>query len=395
MNTKPLFYDEPSTDSCAARVLGLRPVTGGLGVILDRSPFYPEGGGQPCDLGTLAGLPLRFVGYEGDDIVHVVADTAEARSALEPGQTATCVLDRARRRDHSEQHTAQHLLSATVLRLLGGPTTSFHLGEQYSSIDVDLPAMDRVDADAVEDAVLDVIREDYPIVTHVCPPEDPASFPLRRKPPEGEAVIRILEIDGIDYTPCAGTHLASAGRIGLFRILRAEKYKGMTRVYFVAGGRAFADYRALADGARKAAAVLGVAEGDHAAAVATLSDKAREMELKLRQALDAASAAEAARLAAAAPELGLLSARAQDVAGAKRLAKALASAGRVALVRSDAEPKCVAAGPDGSRDIGAVLKPLCLARGGKGGGGPSLFQAAFPDQASLDRFTADAESALS
>lgn len=387
----PLFYDEPFLHECDATVLEVRAdgESGGDAVLLDRTLFYPEGGGQPCDLGTVAGYPVVAVIHDGGEILHYLGKAPDGIVLQEivKGGVVRCVLDAGRRRDHSEQHTAQHLLSATILRLLGGPTRSFHLGERYSSIDVDLSSMDRVDTDGIEDAVLSVIRNDYPIITHLCPPENPAAFPLRRKPPEDEDVLRILEIDGIDFTPCAGTHLCGTGSIGAFRILKAEKYKGMTRVYFVAGGRAYADYRRLTGIVRESAAVNGTAEDDVVSATAALSNRNRELEAALKSALDAAATAEAKSIASGVPAGApvIVSLPDGDFAGAMRLAKALSGLGLAAVVASGLDLKAAASCPDGG-NLSALLKPLMLESGGKGGGGPTFFQAAFEESRRLAEF---------
>ena len=400
MRTRPLFYEEPDIFECDATVLEVLPPLkpgDGAGLILDRSPFYPEGGGQPCDLGSVAGIPLARVAYEGDDIVHrrsaeAVPGGASGSAALPAaGALVPCMLDAARRRDHTEQHSAQHLLSATVLRLLGGATRSFHLGEEYSSIDVDLPAMERDDADAVEAAVLDVLREGYAVITHLCPPEDPARFPLRRKPPEGESILRILEIDGLDYTPCAGTHVKNTRELGAFRILRTEKYKGMTRVYFLAGGRAHADYARAARQLRDAAAAAGTNEGDVARWAGDAARRAKDLEYRLKQAREALARAEAQALAASSTggPIGI-TLEGEDFSLAMLKAKACADAGLVAAVASVPELKAAIAAPGGGVNLQSTLKDTLAAHGGKGGGSAAFFQAAFADRERLDAFMEEA-----
>ncbi len=392
MITRCLFYEDPAVCDCDATILELREsADGGKGLVLDISPFYPEGGGQPCDLGSIQGLPLRQVSYEGDDIVHYLAPGLGAAMYFRPGQRVRCSLDERRRRDHTEQHTAQHLLSATVLRLLGGPTKSFHLGEDYCSVDIDLPLIAREDADAVELAVLDAIRESYAVITHLCPPEDASSFPLRRKPPEGETQLRILEIDGLDYTPCAGTHLRNTAELGAFRLLRSEKYKGMTRLYFLAGLRAYADYRALAAELRLAAAAAGTHERGVAAALAEALDANKALGFRLKEAQEAEAAASARLMSLGQPD-GPVSLILGDVdfQGAMRLAKALASEGRLALIASGADHKLALAAPAGGPDLASALKDILKESGAKGGGNASFFQAAFGERQALERFMEEA-----
>ncbi|MGD9939213.1 MAG: alanyl-tRNA editing protein [Clostridia bacterium] len=427
MATQRLYYDRPEALDVDATVVSVAtgaPDGSSSEVLLDRTPFYPEGGGQPWDLGTIAGLALASVIERDAKPVHILSCTPASLvvAGIVPGERVRCRVDGARRRDHTEQHTAQHLLSATVLRLLGAPTKSFHLGERYSSIDVDIPVMDRVDADAVEAAVLAVVREDYRVITHLCPPEDVESFPLRRKPPVGEDILRILEIDGLDFTPCAGTHLRSTGAIHAFRILKTEKYKGMTRIYFLAGGRAQADYMKLAAAVRDTAAAACCAEDDVAQVMTNLMDRTTRLESELKDSLDQIASLElqsfidllpgtagSGRSAVAAgidvTELSLSSSvvagtlvllcRDRDYAGAARLAKAGAALGRTTIAVSFLDSKVaaaaatagssVAATAGGGPDLGKLLKPLMLAHGGKGGGS-SFFQAAFPGVPELEAF---------
>jgi alanyl-tRNA synthetase len=426
MATRQLYYENPEALDVEATVLSLTAVPdgNGIGVILDRTPFYPEGGGQPWDLGTIAGLPVSSVVERGGEPVHVfsLSPAALEDAGIAPGSEVRCRVDAGRRMDHTEQHTAQHLLSATVLRILGAPTRSFHLGERYSSIDVDIPLMDRYDADAVEAAVLEVIRDAYPVVTHLCPPENPDSFPLRRKPPADAEVLRILEIDGIDYTPCAGTHLRNTGAIHAFRILKTEKYKGMTRIYFLAGGRAQADYRKLAAVVRDTAASAGCAEDDISRFMTSLMDRTAKLESELKKALEEIASFEVQALFASLPGdtlscgpvalagpagtagvtgidtevLGpdsgvfagfvLILCADRDHAAAARLAKAGAVHGRTTIAVSFPDNKVAAAAASGF-DLAALFKPLLQAHGGKGGGS-GYFQAAFPGLRELHAFVA-------
>lgn len=396
MRTVKLYYEQPQARECQARVQSVLTDGDVLVVELDRTILYPDGGGQPCDRGLLAGLPVSEV-RESDDgrILHRVEAKAPGAGTLTIGASVTISLDWPRRLDHSQQHSAQHLLSATILRLCGGPTRSFHLGERYSVIDVDLPALPWEDALAVEDQVLRVIRENWPMVTHVCPPEDASTFPLRRKPPEGEEVLRIVEIDGLDFTPCCGTHLQSTGQLGLFRILRTEKYKGMTRVYFVAGERAYADYRGLASASRETAVALGVGEDGIAEGARSMAARLRMLELEAGSLKNQLAAFRARELAERLPKATVAVALDWSFDETLAAARALAELGRLALLGSLPELKAVAAAPNAAAALGQRLKETAASHGGRGGGGPTLFQAAFADAAAMKAFLEESEGLLS
>jgi len=300
MPTEKAFYDRPDARELDARVVRIEARDDGTSALtLDSTIFYPDGGGQPCDAGTIAGLAIRSVIEEGDDVLHLLyAGLGELRaSGVVPGATVRCVVDLARRTDHSEQHTAQHLLSSVLLRTTGAATLSFHLGERYSSIDIDLQPPGRAVLDAVEDEVLRAIRDDYRVITHLCPPEDPSTFPLRKEPSVEAGVLRVVEIDGLEYSACCGTHVRGTGALGSFRITKVEKYKAGCRVQFVAGGRAFGDYRRLAGIARDSAAAAGVPEDELPGSVAAYKDRIKALE----RGLETLSV-----IGAGAPLLGLL-----------------------------------------------------------------------------------------
>jgi alanyl-tRNA synthetase len=364
-----------------------------LGVVLDHSIFYPEGGGQPCDTGTIAGLSVDTVEERGDQVLHrVCAKIDEACAAgLATDALVHCMVRLENRIDRSEQHTAQHLLSAVLLRMMDAHTLSFHLGDTWSSIDIDLSSIDRADADIVEDEVLRIIRDGYAVITHRCPPEDPACFPLRKEPAVEARVLRIVEIDGIEYSACCGTHVPNTGAIGAFRILRIEKYKGGTRIHFVAGKRAYADYRRLAALARDSAAAGLMAEDALPVAIVGWRDRIKALERALSDADDRLASLEAAALDAATAVGSIVHASSESTDAGSRLARFLAVRGRIAVVSCPAELRVVAASPStgvaaSSLDVGAILGPLAKANFGKGGGGKTFFQAAFPDHMSMEAF---------
>ncbi|MDA8427457.1 MAG: alanyl-tRNA editing protein [Treponema sp.] len=390
--TLRLYYTQPrlrETEAAALEVLGTpaAPV-----LILDRTIFYPEGGGQPCDLGTIGGVALDSVVEEGGQVLHRLSGALDA----EPGTSLPLVLDWARREDHRTQHSAQHLLSAVLLRLFDAPTVSFHLGAERSTIDVEGKLLSDEDLAEAEAAIEEVIAEDYPFVTHLCPPEELGSFPLRKRPPEGEEQLRIVEIDGLDYSPCCGTHVASALELRLVKLLGAEKYKGMSRVSFVAGRRALADYGSVSRIARASARAFAVSVGE-------LEEKARRSVERLKTleaslaALSRERATLEASLAAASPgglaSPALLRFADRDAQAAFESARAYAELGAAVLAVSMPELTAVAAAPRAS-GLGERLKPLAQAAGGKGGGGPASFRASFSDSLSLESFVASALTEL-
>lgn len=393
IRTERLYYSDPSAQEAEASIIGAEGTASEPVLVFDRTVFYPEGGGQPCDLGTVAGVAVSFVEESGGRILHHLA----APLAASPGERVRLVLDAARRRDHSEQHTGQHLLSSTLLRLFGAPTVSFHLGVERCTIDIDVPSLPDDDLAEAEARVDEVIADDYPLVVHLCPPEDPHSFPLRKKLPEGEAEIRVVEIDGIDFTPCCGTHLASTGRIRHLKILGAEKYKGMTRVTFVAGGRATAESFLMSHNVRETARAFGCSTAEVAQKAIRAAERLKALEqasaglVRERAALEAELAAQRP---GGIPGAMVLRYSDRGVDGAQEAVRAFTGRGAIAIAVSLPELTAIAASPKAGTRLGERLKPLALAASGKGGGGDTSFRASFPDQASLETFLAAAEREL-
>lgn len=223
-------------------------------VALDRTAFYPEGGGQPCDTGLLIAtapsgatleIPVERVEEdEAGEVWHFV------RKPLTEGTEVTGEIAPARRTDHEQQHSGQHLLSAIFLRELNARTVSFHLGAEISTIDLALPeGMDKLNDDdlrRVEELCNRTIYENRPLITHWV--ERPlaeqmlARGDLRKLPPL-EGPFRIVQMQGIEFNACGGTHVQTTGAIGSILLRRVEKVRQGWRVEFVCGLRAIRSAR--------------------------------------------------------------------------------------------------------------------------------------------------------
>jgi alanyl-tRNA synthetase len=420
MGTIKTYYRAYDLDRIGARILEIRDFRGKPAVVLDETIFYPEGGGQSADRGTINGIALSDV-QEEDGVVYHILDTSpdtppgapEALAGGIPGLRlgpAELRLDMRRRRDFAVQHTAQHLLSATILRLCGGPTVSMHLGDGECTIDVDLPDLAGMRLDAVEEAVQDIIEADYPLVFHWCPPENIEDFPLRKQPPAGEESLRVVEIDGYDYSPCCGTHLRSTGEIGILKILGAEKYKGMTRVGFIAGRRVLSAYGQLRRSGEAVSKGLKVPLGEIDRGVAALQERFASLERTAIYLREQVAQLEAERILReiADQDRSVMDRSSQNRAAAVvrffgdrtmddalRIGRALQKAGgAVILVASGADRKVAALCSRNDLDLRPLLRELVEAHGGKGGGSPSFYQGAFNAMADLEAFLAAARLRL-
>ncbi len=235
--TEKLFLADPYVVAFEATLLSCdRGVDGRIVAVLDRTYFYPESGGQPADRGGLGGADVVDV---HEDETGVVRHTLSV--PVEPGRVE-CRVDWDRRFDHMQQHTGQHVLSRAFIEVGKLETVSFHLGEQICTIDLDGPAPgDDVIAGA-ERLANSVVWEDRAVAARTASHAATTDTSLRKPLPEGITEVRLVEIEGFDTIGCCGTHVRSAGEIGAIKILKHEKTKGVHRVYFVAGRRAYEDF---------------------------------------------------------------------------------------------------------------------------------------------------------
>ena len=378
--SEKLYYSDPEAVLSESKVLEIRAGSQGREVILDRTIFYPEGGGQPCDLGTIGGSKVVAVSEEGRAVVHRI----EGEPSFSEGDTVALAIDAARRRDHSQQHSGQHLLSAVLEREYGIHTIGFHLGSGTSTIDVSCPGLDEARVEKIESKVEEFIVRNVPYIVHTCPPEDPSSFPVRKKLPEGEEVIRVVEIGGYDWVACCGTHVKSAEVLRMFKILSTEKYKGNTRVYFVAGDRAVALMKRQSGILGSVAGSLGTSVEEVPGRVVSLLARSEEIEndrktlIRDRAALEIDR--EILRLPPPAkegrPAVLSLSYDDRDSEATFETVKAGALRG-LTVVAVSIPGKAVCVMTPRPENVGSALKPLLQEFGGRGGGGANNFRAVF------------------
>ena len=238
-----------TAERCQA--LGLRHVPGTILIELTETLFYPEGGGQPCDLGTMDGNTLLdvFEKKESGIVYHRLSDSIESRG-LEPGKQVSCILDWDRRLTHMQLHSAEHLVSGLIWEMYGGANKGFHMGKDYATIDIlfpdsSIPEFSAEMLEQIEIAANKAVWEDAEIVTRFCTTrEEAAAYPLR-KPMDLDEDISVVVIGGgrqpYDCCACCGTHVPRTGSIGLIKLLKAENYKGMTRISLTAGMPAYRD----------------------------------------------------------------------------------------------------------------------------------------------------------
>lgn len=235
--TEKLYYQDAYLREFTAQVTSKTALADGkFAVVLDRTAFYPEGGGQPCDLGTLNNTPVIDVRTINDEIVH----TTEG----DPGEgPLNGRLDWQRRFDHMQQHSGEHILSGILLANYQAENVGFHLSASSCQIDVTLPSLTAEQANAIEDAANAVIFANLPVDGRFVEQADLAAYCLRKEPGKEFAQIRLVSVQDCDCCPCGGTHVTRTGDVGLLKIRSWEKRKQNIRLDFVCGSRALADYR--------------------------------------------------------------------------------------------------------------------------------------------------------
>lgn len=217
------------------RILKKEISEGKTRLILDRTLFYPNSGGQPCDFGFINGVKVIEVIEEGENIIHILEREIE-------GEEIKGEIDWERRFDNMQQHTGQHILSQSFFRIVGAETLSSNLGTQISVVELNIGKISWEDIERVENFANRIVQENKEIFSHILIGEEWRKFPLRKPPPE-EKEIRIVEIRDFDYSACGGTHLSRTGEVGLIKIIGWEKIRGNIRVEFLCGNRALRDYQ--------------------------------------------------------------------------------------------------------------------------------------------------------
>ncbi|MDA8346217.1 MAG: alanyl-tRNA editing protein [Thermaerobacter sp.] len=371
-----LYYDNSYLYVFRSRVTGSRQDGRGTWVRLEDSAFYPEVGGQPADAGTLDGQAVLDVQEDAaGDVWHLVAAQVEGdvEGAVDP----------VRRLDHMQQHSAQHIASEAVRRVIGRETISFHTGAEVSTFDIaGRAAPDLEELSRAEELANRIVMEDRPITVRFVDAEELGRLGLRAaekvRPP-----YRIVEVEDFDLNPCGGTHPRRTGEVGPIKLYPGEPEHEGFRIRFYAGARAVRDHARRADELRRAAVLLGVAPEEVATVVGTrlteLTLLRRSAEHYRKQLLDR-EADELAQTAA-----GGLVAQAFPGRGAqelRELAARLSSRGVRLVVLTgtvDSGGALIVGRPAGDGPhLGRFVQTLCAALGGRGGGGEAQAQAVLP-----------------
>ena len=365
--TQKLYLDHSYDTVFEANVESTRPAQPGVSaIVLDRTLFYPESGGQLSDRGTLGGVDVIDVQENGDVVEHLVKGEV---STVAPLRGA---VDWPLRFDHMQQHTGQHILSRAFIKTDKLDTVGFHMGDETCTIDLDGPSPDAAAIARAEDLSNQIINENRPIDIKTMPIEQVDMSELRRKVPEGVTMARIVTVRDFDVIPCCGTHVKSTGELGMIKVLKTEKVRNFHRIHFKVGVRAFADYRDKHAVLQELSQRLTTAPLDVNAKVERLVDDSRAADKRLKNLVQRLAATEAQRLLGESAGARVIVHREADAALARALATEMQKApGTIALISADdGSVVCVSShelGVDLAAPASALAKELGGSGGGKGG----------------------------
>jgi alanyl-tRNA synthetase len=389
--TERLYYRDPflyEFDGEITEVVPATEINHRHGVFLDRTAFYPTSGGQVHDTGWISSDSAKLrvaevVEAEDGRVVHYL----EADKPPERGTRVRGLIDPARRRDHMQQHSGQHVLSAAFVRLFDMPTVSFHMGDDYCSIDLDTPALSAEQVEQAELLANQVVQENRPVEIKFVTQEEAQNLGLRKPPRADKDELRLIDIHDFDLSACGGTHVGGTGQIGCILPRKTERVRQGWRVEFVCGQRAVATARRDYTTLTEAAGLFSSHIWDLPQQVRKSLEEVRAVRKSGEHLLEELAELHAARLLADAVPLNgrkfivrIFSDR--DLTFIRLLAQKLTrlEVNVVALLAATSEQaSLVFAQSKGMPfDMGALLKESLADLGGRGGGSRDMAQGGAP-----------------
>ena len=362
--TEKLFYQDSHKKTFTAKVLSCLPGKHGYDVVLDRTAFYPEGGGQPGDRGTLGGVRVTDTHEKGGEIVHY------CEAPLEEGDLVEGVLDWDWRFHLMQQHSGEHILSGFLHEALGYDNVGFHMGADCVTIDFNGP-ISAEQLEALESKANRYIWENHPVNILWPKEEELAQLPYRSKK-ELTGEIRIVEFPGADLCACCGVHVKHTGEIGMVKLLSCQKFHEGVRIEMLAGRAAFEYLSATYAENKKISGLLSAKQKETAAATERLCRELGDVKFRAGRLEDAVFAAKAAEQAGKGDVLLFEEGLTPD--GVRRLTDAVfrTCGGRAAVFSKTETGYSYAVASN--EDIRGFVKELNTALGGRGGGRPNFCQ---------------------
>jgi alanyl-tRNA synthetase len=389
-------------------------------LILDRTAFYPTSGGQIHDTGWIILSASDSCSKESNAKLRVteVADTEDGKivhyletplhdlqkDRLKPGTRIQGQIDSSRRRDHMQQHSGQHVLSAAFVRLFNMPTVSFHMADDYCSIDLETPNLNQDQIESAERISNEIILENRPVEIRFVTRDEGANLGLRKLPPAERDQLRLIDIRDFDLTACGGTHVNQTGQIGCILLRKAEKVRQGWRVEFVAGQRAVATARRDFTALTEAAMLFSAHIYDVPQQARKSLDEIKSLRKQREQSQEELAGAQAAALLVETPEtngrkLIVRTFADRDLSYVKLLAQKLTrlSSNTVVLLATSApQPSMIfSQSPGQPFEMGSLMKETVAQLNGRGGGSKDMAQGGVPSADVLDSALADVARRLS
>lgn len=402
MATTKLYWQDSHLTRFTARVMESWVEQQHRVLVLDQTAFYPEGGGQPCDVGRIDGAVVMNVTSATDGrILHYLDDNNE----FQVGDTVNGSINWARRREMLQQHTGQHILSQAFFQLFGAETKGFRIADTVTQIDLALELQpDEIEQalERAEELANQVIFDNRPLRIHEVSPEEAAKLPLRKESFISDC-IRVIEIADFDWSPCGGTHAKQTGEVGLLAIRGWERAKQMMRVDFVCGIRTLRDYRLNNRIADTLARQFTVGRDETVASVARLVEDHKALQKRSRLLAESAAQLEAQEILASVGvsngmRVVVRTFADRELDEVKMLAHKLAAQpGVVALLamqQGSGVKLIFARAADAAGDMNALLRAACEELGGRGGGKPDFAQGGGNRAELLEQILAKAKEKL-
>jgi alanyl-tRNA synthetase len=400
--TTRLYYSDPYMRTFSSHIVDRCEIEGQPAVELEATAFYPTAGGQPHDIGTLNEAAVIAVQVDDEGRILHILDRPLAQVEVEGA------IDWSRRLDHMQQHTGQHILSQAFDQVCEAKTVGFHLGESQSTIDLVGPRMAGPGAplateqvERAEQAANEVVMSALPVTAHFVDDDELATLPLR-KPPAVEGQIRIVEVQGYDWSACGGTHVQNSGQVGPIKVVRTERRNEKTRIHFVCGARALDDYASKHKTVQTLASHLTTSESE-------LLPSVERMEAEIKEARKAHLAVQTQLLSyqvedwiAKAETVGStrivqLAFDQRDSNLLKETARRLTEQPGVVALLATRQPRpqyvfarsedwgANALAPNmGAPHMGELMRASCAVTGGRGGGRPQFAQGGAPQDTPVE-----------
>jgi len=356
-------------------------------LVLEGTIFAPAAGGQPCDRGTVNGIPVVDVQEENGVITHTLdldaaesdADAAKAVKAMSAGAVVHMAIDWNRRFDHMQNHLGEHILSGLFKKVYDLDNKGFHLGEEHATFDIDSKDITQEMLDNIENLANQVIYDALPVSIDILENLDAVSkYPLRKEL-KVEEDITVVTVPGVDCVACCCPHPANTSQIGIIKLIRTEKYKGMTRIHFKCGRRALMDYRQKHNVTSVLNEKYSADEFSLLEKIKIADDKNEAIRRDLNKMKSTFADIHAEKMLAEADRIVTGEMEDAKIDDLKRIAKKLVEKTDMPVAISSASDLCVFLTHSGKSKLkcGKLVKEFAVGAGGKGGGGDTQAQVFF------------------